>query len=182
MHNNTKAILLLMGIFSISPICFAANGDALIQLDNDRADQLQHITNELSYGHLSLDDAKRLKGELDTIIPLETKYKEGHQVKLKTISDRLDKIRQDIKAAIQPNKVWMGIDCRNMALRQKIDAALDANKLTKEEAENLGLEEKTLRNHENESDTTDGLTYDDAIATAAEILRLDKKIDELSNK
>ena len=182
MRSSIKAILLSMGIISFMPGCLGANGDQLIKLDADRNDILTQITNELAYGHLNLVDAQRLKSELDKIVTLETKYKEGHQVQLKTITDSLQSIRQDVKVTIHPNKVWMGIDSHNMALKQKIDAALDANKLTKEEADNLELEEQTLRNRETVSDSTSGLEYDDAISMAKEIARLSKKIDELSSR
>jgi len=179
-----------MQIFKIVPslalsliglACLGANGDELIKLDADRNDLLKQITNELAYGHMTLVDAQSCKRELDHVVSLETAYKEGKKVQLRTISLALEKDRADIKAAIHPDKVWMGIDSENMTLRKKIDANFKAKKLTKEQAENLGQQEQTLRARETVSDTTNGLDYSHAETLAKEIQQLDEKIDNLSN-
>jgi hypothetical protein len=169
-------------VLLLGTACFGANDDQLLKLDGDRNDLLKQIINELSYGHMQLADAQRTKCELDKIVSLETAYKEGRQIKLSTISLALQKVRDDVKDAIHTNKVWMGIDSSNMALRKKIDANFSAHKLTKEEAENLGKEEQTLRARETVNDATNGLEYNDAEALAKEIQQLDKKIDELSSQ
>jgi len=165
----------------LGPACLGANDDQLLKLDSDRNDLLKQITNELSYGHMRLVDAQRTKSELDKIVTLETAYKEGRQVPLRTISLALKKVRADVKDAIHPNKVWMGIDSNNKAIRKKIDAAYAAKKITQQEAENLGQEEQTLRDRETVNDTTNGLEYDDAIAIAKEIQQLNRKINQLSS-
>ncbi len=177
-----QAITLCLGFLLICPNSFAANGDQLIQLDNDRNNLLKQITNELSYGHLKLADAERLKGELDRVVSLETKYKEGHQVSLLRISNTIKKIRSDVNGAISPTKVWMGIDPQNKALKEKINAAFAAGKITKDEAQNLEQEEQTLRDREIVNDTTNGLEFDDAMSIAKEVNQLDQKIGELSSR
>jgi hypothetical protein len=176
-----KIIILCLGFLLATTNCFGANDDQLIQLDNDRNDLLKQITNELAYGRMQLVDAERLKGELDKIVSLETAYKDGKQVQLKQISLALAKIRGDVKDAIHPDKVWMGIDSKNKAMRQKIDKYFAAGKLTKAEAENLGRQEQILRDRETVNDASGGLVYDDAISIAKDIWQLDKKIDELAN-
>jgi hypothetical protein len=181
MQNNITKMVLVLGLLISSPACLGANGSQLIQLDQDRNDLLKQITNELSYGHMTLEDAEKTKGELDKIVSLETAYKEGKQVKLKTISLALQKVHGDVKAAIHPNKVWMGIDSHNRALKEKIDAAFDAKKLNRDEADNLGQQEQVLRDRETVNDSSNGLEYDDAVSIAKAIQDLDKKIDALSN-
>ncbi len=143
---------------------------------------LKQITNELSYGHMKLADAERLKGELDNVVTLETKWKEHRQVKLETIAKRLQRIHKDVNGAIYPHKVWMGIDSHNMAIKKKIDALFASGKLTKEEAENLGQQEQTLRDRETVNDSANGLEFDDAISIAKDIHQLNGKIAELSKK
>jgi hypothetical protein len=173
--------ILCSALFLIGPACFAANGDALIQLDNDRNDLLKKITNELSYGRMTLVDAEKNKGQLDKIVALETNYKEGGKVQLRTISLALKKVQDDVKASIHPDKVWMGIDPHNKALRQKIDKYFDEKKLNKDEASNLGREEQILRDRETVNDASSGLEYDDAISIAKSIQQLDSKIESLAN-
>ncbi len=180
MQNNLTKMALVIGLVLSSPACFGANGDKLIQLDNDRNDLLKEITNQLSYGRMTLADAEKTKGELDNIVAMETKYKDGN-LKLNAISSRLDKVKADVKAATHPDKVWMGINSHNKALKEKIDAAFDAKKLTRDEADNLGQQEQVLRDRETVNDTSNGLEFDDAISIAKAIQDLDKKIDELSN-
>ncbi len=176
-----RASVLSMAFLLISPGCFGANGSELIQLDSDRNDLLKQITNELSYGRMTLADAERTKGELDKVVALETKYKDGTIKRLQPIRLALQKTQADIKAAIHPDKVWMGIDSHNKALKEKIDAAFDAKKLTRDEADNLGQQEQVLRDRETVNDTSNGLEYDDAISIATAIQELDKKIDQLAN-
>jgi len=182
MQINYKATLLAISFAAIGSLVFGANEDRLVKLDAERNDLLKEITNELSYGHMKLADAEALKGELDNVVSLETKWKEGRQVKLDAIAKTLQRIRVDVKGAIYPKKVWMGIDSHNMAIKEKIDALFASGKLTKEEAENLGREEQTLRDHETVNDSANGLEFDDAVSIAKEIQQLNRKIAELSNK
>jgi len=181
MNNNFKAGFLMASFIFLSPLSWSANDDQLIKLDNDRNDLLKKITNELSYGRMTLVDAEKTKRELDKIVSLETAYKEGKQVKLRTISLALQKVQGDVKAAMHPDKVWIGIDPHDKALRQKIDKYFDAKKLTKDEADNLGQQEQVLRDRETVNDTSNGLEYDDAISIAQATLDLDKKIEDLAN-
>ena len=114
-----------LAVLLVMPACFGANEDQLLRLDADRNDLLKQITNELSYGKMTLADAQTTKSDLDQVVILETLYKEGKQVQLSTIS--LDfKSLKEVEAAIHPQKVWMGIDSHNKTLRQKIDAAFAA--------------------------------------------------------
>lgn len=115
-----------LAVLLVMPACFGANEDQLLRLDADRNDLLKQITNELSYGKMTLADAQTTKSDLDQVVTLETLYKEGKQVQLSTISLDLEKVRKEVKAAIHPQKVWMGIDSHNKTLRQKIDAAFAA--------------------------------------------------------
>ncbi len=77
MQINYKASVLAISFVLFGSVSFAANDEALIKLDAQRNDILKEITNELSYGHMKLADAERLKGELDKVVTLETKWKEG---------------------------------------------------------------------------------------------------------
>jgi hypothetical protein len=87
----------------------------------------------------------------------------------------------DVKASMHPDKVWMGIDPHNKALRQKIDKYFDEKKLNKDEADNLGREEQILRDRETVNDSSSGLKYDDAMSIAKASQQLDSKIDSLAN-
>ena len=104
MQINYKATLLTISFAAIGSLAFGANEDRLVKLDAQRNDLLKVITNELSYGHMKLADAEALKGELDNVVNLETKWKEGKQVKLVTISQTLQSIRKDVNGAIYPKK------------------------------------------------------------------------------
>lgn len=181
MNRNITHIALAAAVLLFSQPVWADNGDELTQLDDQREQLLDQITNELAYGHISPSDAEKNKDELDKIVSMETTYKEGGAMKLRTISLALDKIKEDIKESIHPNKVWMGIDTHNMALKQKIDRYEKDNKLTREEADDLGRQEQVLRDRETVSDTSQGLEFDDAITLAHDIQNLDQKIDELAN-
>jgi hypothetical protein len=68
--------ILCSAFLLLGPACFAANGDALIQLDNDRADLLEKITNELSYGRMTVEDAEKNKCK-GMLKPLCTQIKFG---------------------------------------------------------------------------------------------------------
>lgn len=183
MRNNLKAGLLIIALSSLSIPGWAANGDKLVQLDQDRSNLLNEITNQLSYGYINVADAERLNGKLDNVVAMETKYKEGHQkIEFVKITNALKAVRVDLQKTISPKKVWMGIDSHNMALKEKIDAALNAGKLNKDEASNLELEEATIRNGETVNDTSNGLQYDDAVSTAKQINQLNAKIDRLSSR
>lgn len=181
MQNNITKMVLVLGLVLSGPACLGANGSQLIQLDQDRSDLLNKITNELSYGRMTLADAQRTKAELDKVVALETKYKDGSVKTFQPIKLALQKAQADVKASTHPDKVWMGIDANNRALKQKIDKYFDEKKLTKDEADNLGQQEQVLRDRETVNDTSNGLIYDDAISIATAIQDLDKKIDQLAN-
>ncbi len=102
------------------------------------------------------------------------------QVKLVTISKALQKVRTDVSTATHADKVWMGIDSHNMTIRKKIDSLFASGKLSKEEAENLGQEEQTLRDRETVNDASHGLEFDDAVSISRDIQQLNKKIADLS--
>jgi hypothetical protein len=150
-------------------------------IDLQRNELLKQVTTGLVNGKISIEDARKLKEELDNIIKLEIKAKEdplSSPERLQNINSTLKESEGHISASTHQTKVWLGIDSRDNTLETKITNALDKKAISKEQAEDLKQQYDELRARESNGDPTRGFEFEDAIALADDIQTLNSKIDK----
>ncbi len=136
------AITVFSGLLLLQTKGFCA--DVLTDTDSRRDDLLKQITQELVAGKITPGDAQKLKSELDNVVKLETIAQEDKQVtpeELNNINTALETARSHTVAATHQDKVWLGINCKNMTLHDKISDALNSHKISQEQATSLNDEE-----------------------------------------
>ncbi len=149
--------------------------------DLQRNELLKKVANGLVSGKVSIEDAQKLKGELDNVVKLETRAQEDPLTspeRLQEINNTLKEIQTHIDASTHPTKVWIGIDSRDRTLDQKITDALDRKAISKEQAEGLKQQYDELRAREANGDPTHGFEFDDAISLAVDTQTLGSNIDK----
>ena len=160
---------------------FCAIENELTAVDNQRTELLKQLTTGLASGKISIDDAQKIKTDIDNVIKLETQAKEdpvSSPEKIKQINSSLQQVNSEISSAIHPRKVWLGIDVQDKTLEQKITNALDNKKLTKEQAESFKQQFDKLRQRESNGDPTRGFEFTDAIALAVDLQTFNTKLDQ----
>ena len=167
-------------------VLFPPSGSCTIEtdintLDLQRNELLKHITTGLVNGKISIEEAQRLKGELDNIIKLETKAKEeplSSPERLQEINSSLKDVHSHIDTATHSTKIWLGIDSHDRTLEKKITDALDSKAISKEQAEGFKQQYDELRAREANGDPTHGFEFDDALALAVDTQILNSNIDK----
>lgn len=165
---------------TIMPNGFCTIDTDINNLDLQRNELLKRIIAGLTSGKLSITDAQRLKNELDNIVQLESTAKEdaiSSPEHVKQISEAVQNTSKDIDKAIQPTKVWLGINADDKTIEQKITNALASKAISKEQAENFKQQFDELRARESNGDPAHGYEFEDAMSLAVDIQTLDNNID-----
>ncbi len=179
LKRTTLSLASLLILFPPSAFCTIEND--IDKIDTQRNEMLKQVTTGLVSGRISIDDAKKLKGELDNIVKLEDKAKEDPLTSpeaLQNITGNLQTIRTEIDASTHPTKIWLGIDSRDNTLERKITEALDKKAISKEQAESFKLQFDELRERESNGDPSRGMEFDDAMSLAADIQTFDVNLDK----
>lgn len=173
---SVAAVLVLL-----PPSVFCTIETDITNADQQRNELLKQVTTGLVNGKISIEDAQKLKGELDNIVKLETRAQEDPLTspeRLQEIKSTLNDIHNHINAATHPTKIWLGLDSRDKTLDQKITGALDKKSISKEQAEGLKQQYDELRAREANGDPTHGFEFDDAISLAVDTQTLNSNIDK----
>jgi hypothetical protein len=176
------AIAVISSLLMSQPVGFCADDKQIQALDEQRVNVLKEIISELIAGKMSPTDAQQLKTGLDGVVQLETAAQEDQNVsdsEYASIKSALDKVQSQVTSATSANKVWMGISSNNTSIQKKINDALTARKISKDQAVSLTEEEEKLRARESNVDSQTDFTM--TLAVANDILALDGKIDQLAS-
>jgi len=175
------AITVLSSLILFPASAYCAIENELSAIDTQRDEVLKQLTGELISGKISIEDAQKLKGELDDVVKLETKAKEEPLTsaeRITEINSALQQVRSHIAATTHATKVWLGIDSQDRTLDKKITDALEARKITKDQASDLKQASDGLRARESNGDPTHSMEYTDALSLAQDIQTLNSKIDQ----
>lgn len=180
----SKRILIgILFLLLILPVkALSATDDQLTQLDKQRNETLNKITERLIEGKISPNIARQLKAELDDVVKLESHAREDNKVtttEIYNISKCLDKVHSHIDSQTHTTKIWMGINSRDKTLHEKITNALAAGTISKEQANTLEKDYEQLRAREVSGYPTNSLEFTDAITIADDLLSLNSKIERL---
>ena len=168
----------LLVLFPNNGFC-TIEGD-LTNLDLQRNEVLKEVTTGLVNGKISIEDAQKLKNELDGVIKLETAAKEdtlSSPERLQEISKTINQIHDHVNNAIHPTKLWLGIDSQDKTLEQKITNALNHKLISKERAEEFKQQWDELRARESNGDPSHGFEFEDAMSLAVDVQTLNSNID-----
>jgi len=175
------AIAVISSLLMSQPCGFCVNDKLIQALDEQRVNLLKEIITELIAGKMSPTDAQQLKTGLDEVVQMETAAQEDQNVsdsEYASIKSALDKVQSQITSATNAKKVWMGIDANNTSIQKKINDALIAHKISKDQAISLTEEEEKLRGRESNVNSQTDFTM--TLAVANDMLALNGKIDQLA--
>jgi seryl-tRNA synthetase len=176
-----ETVLVVVSILVVFPTNgFCTVQDELTNLQSQRNELSKQVIAGLVNGTMSVQDAQKLKNELDDVIKLETRLKRTplhSSEQLKQISFVLLRTSSNIEKATHSSKIWLGIDSRNKILEQKISDALADGTISKKQAENFTKQLETLRSRASNSYPERGITFTEALALAIDMQRFNNDID-----
>lgn len=175
------ALMVVSSFILFSPSGFCTIENDLTSLDLQRNELLKRVTAQLVSGKITIEDAQKLKNDLDNVVKLETKAKEdplSTPERVQEISSTIQQINSRLEAATRPTKIWLGIDVRDTVLERKISDTLAQKKITKTQAEGFKRRLDELKARESNGDPTRGFEFDDAMALAVDIQTLNSNIDD----